>query len=112
MAQKFNQYLGTNTTLAKNLEINSGAAETIILDGIPCLGGRNLAVTIVAYTGAISAVVLYGSPDNVNWTPVTGFSSFAVAAGAMGHAEVTASWVFLRVTTTGVALIDAYLTAI
>lgn len=111
MAQQSQQYPGAVVTLAKNLGVNSGATETTVLDQVSCLGGRNLAVTIVNYTGTISAVALYGSPDGVNYTAVSGFSSFGVATGAMGHAEVVANWAFIRVTTTGVALIDVYLSA-
>lgn len=112
MAQQVQNYSGTTTTLAKNISVNSGSSETIVLDRVACLGGRNLAVTIVNHTGSISAVALYGSPDGIYWTAVSGFSTFTVATGAVGHAEATASWPFVRVTTTGTALVDAYLTAI
>lgn len=112
MAQQVQNYLGTTTTSAKNININSGASETIVLDRISCLGGRNLAVTIVNHSGSISAVAMYGSPDGIYWTAVTGFTTFTVSTGAVGHGEVTANWSFIRVTTTGAALIDAYLTAV
>lgn len=111
MAQQVQNYSGISVTSAKNINVNSTASETIVLERIPCLGGRNLAVTIVNYSGSISAVALYGSPDGINWTTVSGFTTFTVSANAVGHAEATASWAFIRVTTTGVARIDAYLTA-
>lgn len=111
MAQQSHQYTRT-TTLARNTGINSGASETIILDGIPCFGSYNLAVTIVVYTGSTSACALYGSPDGINYMAVSGFSTFGVATGAIGHAEATGTWAFLRLTTTGTALIDAYIYAV
>lgn len=111
MAQQFQNYLGTTTTIAKHLGVNSGSSETIVLDHVPGVGSRNWAVTIVNYTGSISAVAVYGSPDGVNYAAVSGFSSFTVATGAIGHGEVTTQWPYMRVTTTGTALIDVYLTA-
>ena len=114
MAQLVNRYGGPSQTLAKNLEVTSGATETIVLDNVAVFGTRNISVTIVNYSGSISAVALYGSPDGVNWTTasISGFSTFTVAAGAVGHAECTGVWQFLRVTTTGAATVDAYLYAV
>ena len=112
MAQQSHQYSGTTSVIAKNLNINSGSAETTMIDQVLCLGARNLAVTIVNHTGSVSAVALYGSPDGQNYIAVSGFSSFAVSAGNMGHGEVVANWPYIRVTTTGIALIDVYLTAV
>ncbi len=110
--QTAHQVSGTISTFAKNLGVNSGAAETILLDHVPCFAGRNLAVTVVCYTGAVTAVALYGSPDGINYMAVSGFNTFTVAANAMGHAECTGIWQFLRVTVTGTALVDVYLYAV
>lgn len=111
MAQQTIQRTRT-TTLAKNLGVNPGASETIVLDAIPCFGTYNLSVTIVNYTGAVSACALYGSTDGINYLAVSGFSTFAVSTGAVGHAEATGIWSYLRLTATGVALIDAYILAV
>lgn len=112
MAQTSHQMTGTVSTWAENLGVNSGASETIVLDQIACLGGRNLAVTIVVHTGATTACALYGSSDGINYIAVNGFNTFAVNTGQVGHAECTGIWQYLRLTTTGVALIDAYVYAI
>lgn len=110
MAQVYHQY--GNATIAKHLTVNSGASETIVIDLVPSLTGKNIAVTIVNHSGSVSAVALYGSPDGQNWLAVTGFTTFTVAAGATGHAEASGCWLYLRVTTTGTALVDAYLTVV
>lgn len=112
MAQQFHQASGTISTFAQNMGVTSGSAETIVLDHVPCFGGRNLAVTIVNHTGSTTAVALYGSPDGINYLAVAGFSTFAIATNAVGHAECTGIWQYLRVTTTGTSLIDAYLYAV
>jgi uncharacterized membrane protein YgdD (TMEM256/DUF423 family) len=111
MAQQINSYSETTTIVAKNLRVNSGSTETIMLDHVPGIGSRNWAVTIVNYSGSITAVALYGSPDGVNYVAISGFSTFTVGALAVGHGEATTQWPYIRVTTTGVALIDIYATA-
>lgn len=111
MSQSYHFNNNAPVSFASNAKVNSGATETVILDKIPCLGFHNLSVSIVNYTGAISACALYGSPDGVRWIAVTGFSTFAVSAGQTGHAEATGNFQYLRLTTTGVALIDAYIIA-
>lgn len=110
--QQSHQFSGTISTLAKNIGVNSGSSETIVLDHVACFGSNKLAVTIVNHTGSVSAVALYGSPDSINYMTVNGFSTFAVTTGAVGHAECTGTWQYLRVTTTGTALIDVYLYAV
>lgn len=112
--QQSHQVIGTTSTFANNLRINSSSSEleTVVLDHVLCFGGRNLAVTIVCRTGSVSAVALYGSPDGINYTAVSGFNSFTVAANNMGHAECTGNWQYLRVSTIGIALIDVYLYAV
>lgn len=115
MAQQSHQLAGTVSTFAENIGVTSGASETIVLDKVPCFGGRNLAVTIVNQVGSpnnISAVALYGSPDGINYVAVNGFNTFTVATGATNHAECTGIWQYLRVTATGAAIIDVYLYAI
>lgn len=113
MAQQSHSYSGPVSYLASNINVNSGASETIILDRIACLGGRNMAVTIFCRSGAVSAVAMYGSPDGINWsTALSGFSTFAVAVNAIGHGEVQANWAYIRITTTGAAVIDAYFNAV
>ena len=92
----------------------SNAAETIVLDQIQTMGFTKISVTIFNYTNSansISATALYGSPDGIHWSSALASSSVTVAAGTVGHFELTASWKYLRLTTTGAATIDALLIA-
>ena len=111
MAQTSFQVMAISATHAQNLKAASQSAETIVIDGVASLGLRNVGATVVCYSGSITAVALYGSDDGVNYKAISGFSSFTVASGNMGHQEATATYRFLRLTTTGAGVIDAHLTA-
>lgn len=111
MAQSFIQNVSPWSVHASNLLVNSGASETIILDHIPCMGLKSISVTIVNYTGTTTACALYGSCDGVHYKAVASFSTFGVGTGAVGHALATDVYQFLRLTTTGVANIDAHIIA-
>lgn len=110
MAQSFN--ITDKFVQAQNIGITSGAGETIALDDIPCAGFHNFGVSVFNYpnSGAsISVVKLYGSEDQINWFNISGLSLSTIAANSLGHAETTAVFRFLRITTTGAAQIDVYL---
>lgn len=111
MAQTYHTIDAIAAVFAQNLQIDSQSAETVVLDGIPSTGLRNISGTITCYSGSISAVKLYGSMDGINYVAISGFSSFTVSASNTGHGEVAANWKFMRLTTTGSATIDAHLIA-
>jgi len=111
MAQFYSEVDEIAAVFANNKGVDTTGTQTVLED-IPCMGVRNLAVTIVCNSGSISAVGLLGSPDGINYMAISGFSSFAVSAGNMGHAEVSAVYQYLRVTVTGTANIDVYLYAV
>lgn len=111
MAQITTQQTYPTATLAFNLGATSASGETTILDKVPCLGLKNIGITIVNLTGATSACALYGSCDGVTYIAVSGFSTFGVSTAAIGHAEANGNFVYFRLTTTGVATLNAYLTA-
>ncbi len=111
MAQFYSELEVAAATFAQNVGFDSLAGETTALEDIPCMGLRNLAVTIVCNSGNMSACALYGSPDGINYKAIAGLATFALAAGNMDHKEAVATYRFLRLTTTGVANLNVYLYA-
>lgn len=111
MAQIYSEVGSPAASFASNLAYSNTGTSTILED-VPCLGLRNLAVTVVCSAGSVTAVALYGSPDGVNYIAIPGFSSFTVAANNTGHSETTGIFQYLRLTITGTATVDAYLYAI
>ncbi len=111
MDQLINQVFDVSATFAKNLVFESLAGETTALEKVVSVGTRNISVSAVCSSGTISSIKLYGSPDGVNWVAVSGYTPFAVAAPNMNKADVVANFPMLRVTTTGVGVVDVYLLA-
>lgn len=108
MAQAFNQ--SDQATFSQTLAFSSGAGETVALTDIPYLGFRNVAITIYCSSGTMTSFALYGSPDKIHWKSIT-VSSFSVTAGNMDHVEVSTNtnWRYLKLTTTGVSVLDVFL---
>lgn len=102
-----------NCLEAKNVNVTLAGSEQILFDNLSFSGMLTGTVFIYCVSGTATAVNVYGSADGVHYATLSSALIASVSAGAAGMASFTGKPIkYLRVTATGVAVVDAYISAI
>lgn len=115
--QKYNSFDNPTGFFVSNINVYTGAVETIVLADISVAGFANLSFTLTNKANSsdiISSVSVYGSNDGINYFTITSNALSSIGIGSTVNYRFAAVCVFVKITATSnsTSNLDCYLVGV